>query len=183
MERTPMATLSTEPLTEDELIAQRKAWGGDRWDEVWDGVYFMSPLPNIEHQIFVARLTSIFQAVVDAGNLGIVFAGVNVSDRADGWTHNYRCPDVAVVLPGCPAQNCDTHWYGGPDFVVEIVSPDDRSRKKFDFYAKVGVREILLVDRAPWALELYVLDDGEFRLAGQSTPDSSLQLQSTVLPL
>jgi len=134
-----MATPSTATLTDDELIAQRKAWGSDRWDGVWDGVYFISPLPNIEHQLLVARFASIFIAVVEAGNSGIVFAGVNVSDRAEGWTKNYRCPDVAVVLPGCPAKNCDTHWKGGPDFVVEVVSPDDRSRKKLDFYAKVGV--------------------------------------------
>ena len=178
-----MATLSTDSLTEDQLIAQRQAWGADRWDEVWDGAYFMSPLPNIEHQLLATRLAAVFQLALGPGDPGIAIAGVNVSDRDDGWTKNYRCPDVAVILTGCMAKNCDTHWCGGPDFVVEIVSPDDRSRKKFDFYAKIGVRELVIIDRAPWALELYQLEADELQSAGRSTVDSAVQLQSRVLPL
>jgi Uma2 family endonuclease len=178
-----MATVSTDNLTEDQRIAQRQAWGADRWDEVWDGVYSMSPLPNIEHQFLVAKLTAILQAVLDAANPGIVFAGVNVSDREEGRAHDYRCPDVAVVLPGGPAQNCETHWCGGPDFLVEIVSPDDRSRQKLDFYARIGVRELFIVDRTPWALELYRLKEDELQSIGQSVVESPVQLQSTVLPL
>ena len=30
------------------------------------------------------------------------FAGTNVSDREDDWRKNFRCPDVAVFLPGNP---------------------------------------------------------------------------------
>ena len=41
-----------------------------------------------------------FHAVVDAGGLGEAFPGVNVSDRSDDWTQNYREPDVAVFLEG-----------------------------------------------------------------------------------
>ena len=74
-----------------------------------------------------------------------------------------------------------THWYGGPDFAVEVISPYDRSRKKLDFYAKVGVRELLLVDRKPWSLELYRLTDGELKLVGEITPDPPRRLTSDVL--
>ena len=78
------------------------------------------------------------------------FPGCNVSDQPERWKRNYRCPDVAVFLPGNPAEDRGTHWYGGPDFAAEVHSRFDRSRKKFGFYAKVGVRELLLVDRHPW---------------------------------
>ncbi|MBI3862807.1 MAG: Uma2 family endonuclease [Planctomycetia bacterium] len=178
-----MVMLVVEPRLEETLKAERRASGADRWDEVWDGVYFMSPLPNIEHQLFVGMLTATFQNVLDAGKRGTAYPGINVSDREDDWAQNYRCPDVAVFLTGSPARNLDTHWCGGPDFAVEIVSLDDRSREKLEFYARVGVRELLIVDRDPWALEMYRLEAGELRMSGKSTVDSAVQLQSEVLPL
>ena len=39
----------------NELIAQRQASGADRYDEVWEGVYMMSPIANNEHQALVFR--------------------------------------------------------------------------------------------------------------------------------
>ena len=78
--------------------------------------------------------------------------------------------------PDNPAEDRETHWYGGPDFAVEILSPFDRSREKFDFYAKVGVRELMLVARRPWKLELYRRTDKNWDLVGTSepAPDSPL---------
>jgi Uma2 family endonuclease len=143
----------------------------------------MSPLSDIQHQILATRIAAIIQIALGPGEPGIAIAGVNVSDREDNWTKNYRCPDVAVVLKGCAAKNCGTHWCGGPDFLVEIVSPDDRSRQKFDFYARIGVRELLIIDRLPWSLELYRLEEDELQSVGRSSLEAQLQLQSTVLPL
>jgi len=178
-----MVMLVAEPHLEEQLRRERKESGADRFDEVWEGVYHVSPIPNIEHQMIVGRLCVIFQVVLDPGGLGTAFPGVNVSDREEGWNHNYRGPDVAVVLKGNRAKDCGTHWCGGPDFLVEIVSPDDRSREKLAFYSQIGVRELLIVDRDPWALELYRLEAGQLQLAGRSSLDSPVQLQSQVLPL
>ena len=69
-----------------------------------------------------------------------------------------------------------TFWYGGPDFAVEVISPFDRSRKKFEFYARVGVRELLLVNRKPWSLELYRLDRGRAEAGRQDLRPTSSQL-------
>ena len=113
-----------------------------------------------------------------------IFPGCNVSDRPRRWKRNYRCPDVAVFLPGNPAEDRDTHWFGGPDFAVEILSPYDRSRQKFGFYAKAGVRELMLVVRRPWSLELYRRANKDFELAGKSEPSlDSPPLLSAVLNL
>jgi Uma2 family endonuclease len=178
-----MVMLVAEPGLEEQLKAERRESGSDRFDEVWEGVYCVSPIPNIEHQFIVGRLVTVFQAIIDAGDSGMAFPGVNVSDREEGWEHNYRGPDIALVLEGCPAKNCGTHWCGGPDLIVEIVSRGDRSREKVEFYSQIGVRELLIVDRDPWALEMYQLEEGRLRLAGRSTPDAPTQLQSRVLPL
>jgi len=178
-----MATLVTDRLLAEELIQQRRANGSDRWDEVWEGTYVMTPLPNDEHQQIVSRLTSIFEEVIGWPGLGDVRPGVNVTDREDDWTANYRCPDVAVYLQDTHAENRDTHWLGGPDFLVEVVSPDDRTRDKLDFYAKVGTREMLVVDRAPWSLELYRLSGSELKLTVTSSVASPTVLSSEVVPL
>ena len=152
-------------------------------DEVWDGVYIVSPGPNDEHQDLTGEFDAIFKITIQWPRLGLVRPGVNVSDREDQWEHNFRCPDVVVYLNGTTARNLGTHWVGGPDFAVEVVSRDDRSRDKLDFYARVGTREVLVVDRYPWRLELYRLRDGVLALVGSSTLDHPDVLASEVLPL
>src|SRR2546423_8714240 len=142
-----MPTLVMDPHIEEQLLENRRAWGGDRFDEVWDGVYVMAPMANLEHQQLMINVGAAFVNAFAGQPEILVFPGVNVSDRKKGWEKNFRCPDVAVVLPGSSAIDCDTFYFGGPDFVVEIVSDFDRSREKFEFYARVGVREMLLVDR------------------------------------
>ena len=164
-----MAVYITDPDLEKRLKSEREANGSDRLDEVWDGVYFMPRLANNEHQFFVIQLAQVFQSVLGNLDQGMVYPGVNVSNREKGWKKNYRCPDVAVFLPGSKAKNCGTHWHGGPDFAVEIVSPKDRSREKLPFYSSVGVGELLLIDRQPWSLELFRLQGGELVSCGRST--------------
>src|SRR3990172_11765297 len=138
-----MATVVLDRQFAEMLREQRAASGADRWDEVWEGTYMMTPLPNYEHQQIANRLGAICEDVVGWGTAAVVMQGTNVSDRDLGWQSNYRCPDVAVYLAGNKATNCDTHWCGGPDFAVEIVSDDDQSREKIPFYAKVSTRELL----------------------------------------
>jgi Uma2 family endonuclease len=143
----------------------------------------MAPLPNDEHQFLQSRLNTILDVTVGLGGTGEVRAGVNVSDREQDWKENYRCPDVAVFLRGTAARNMRTFWLGGPDFAIEIVSPDDASRDKLDFYASVGVRELLVVDRDPWQVELYRLSGRALLEVGRSTDLNSNVLRSEVVPL
>jgi Uma2 family endonuclease len=172
-----------DPRDAEELLRTRHASGLDQYDEVWDGVYVMAPLANDEHQDFATQLAGILLAVIGWLELGKVRAGVNVSDRVENWIENFRVPDVALFLKDGAAQNHGTHWFGGPDWGCEIVSPGDRSRQKLDFYAKIGTRELLIVDRDPWSLELYALKRKKLRLVGRSTPKNAKALVSTVLPL
>ncbi|HEV2969469.1 MAG TPA: Uma2 family endonuclease [Pirellulales bacterium] len=178
-----MATLVTDPFVEQQILAERAELGTDRYDEVWEGTYMMTPLPNLEHQRLVMRLAAILENSIGQTGLGDVFPGANVSDREEGWKQNFRGPEVVVLLKGGRAKDCDTHLCGGPDFLIEITSPHDHSREKLVFYGKIGVRELMLIDREPWSLELYQLKDGELRLAGKSRLDESAVLTSAVVPL
>ena len=90
---------------------------------------------------------------------------------------------MAVFLNDTRATNQGTHWFGGPDFAVEIVSPNDRTREKLDFYASVGTRELLIIDRDPWVLELYRLQNDQLALVDRSTTDNGTPLVSDTVPL
>jgi len=178
-----MTILVTDPSLEERLILERKNAGADRYDEVWEGVYVMTPMPNVEHQEFVTGLASIFQEIVVWPRLGKVCAGLNLSDRDDDWEHDYRVPDVAVFLNETRAENLDTHLRGAVDFLVEVTSPGDRTREKLPFYGRLGVRELLVVDRQTWALELYAFQSGALQKRGRCTLETGDTLRSTILPL
>ena len=173
-----MPILLTDPEREEELRAERSSSDGDKWNEVWNGVLVMPTLPNDEHQEIQANL---IVPLVLAG-LGKVRGGVNVTDRHPDWKENFRGPDVVVYLPGNPAINYGTHWLGGPDFLVEIISPGDMAWDKLEFYAEVKTQEVMIVDRDPWRLELYRLNDGVLELAGSSDLENPAVLTSRVLP-
>jgi Uma2 family endonuclease len=169
----------------DKLRKERAATGADKYDEVWDGVLVLMPLPNVLHQHILVCLDAIMTAILGypGGNPNRWFPGINLSDRVEGWTSNYREPDFAVFLEGNPAENHGTHWVGGPDFAVEIVSTDDSAWDKLPFYAGVGTKEVLIIDRDPWLLELYQLKRGKLKLVGSAQPNDGTALASKVLPV
>ena len=177
------SVLVTDPEPARETKAKRATSDGHKWNEVWEGVLVMPTLPNDEHQEIQNRLQVAFTLFCEQNGLGKVRGGVNVTDRHPDWKENYRCPDVVVYMDGNPAVNHGTHWLGGPDFLAEIISEGDLAWDKLDFYAKVNTREVLIVDRDPWALELYQLRAGKLKLAGRSDLTNPAVLTSSVLPL
>jgi Uma2 family endonuclease len=172
-----MSMIINDELIEARLLEERRAKGLDGHDEVWDGVYVMSPLANNEHQRLTSELVVALHGIVSAKGLGRIYPGAIVSDRDVDWTKNYRVPDVLVFLNGTTAEDRDTHWFGGPDFAIEIVSPGDRSLEKLDFYATVNTRELLVIDRKPWRLTLYARGSNE---AMQPVAVSGLDRESIV---
>jgi hypothetical protein len=102
------------------FIQQRQQFGIDQHDEVWDGLYVVPPLANNPHQRLAGAFTGILFNVITLEDRGQVFPGANVSDRRADWEHNFRGPDVVVVLNDSQAVDCGTHWQGGPDFLIEI---------------------------------------------------------------
>src|SRR5262245_61323744 len=163
-----MPMLVLDPNIQADLLQIRQASGLDKYDEVWEGVTVIMPLPNDEHQEIATSLATVFTLVFGWPNPHKIRSGVNVSDRVADWTDNFREPDVVIYLQGTTAVNYGTHWCGGPDLAVEIASPGDRPRDKLPFYASVRTREVLIVDRDPWQLELYQLQQGQLVSVGRS---------------
>jgi Uma2 family endonuclease len=75
-----------------------------------------------------------------------VYQQINVAGPGN-WTENYRIPDL-VLLTTCRFQIDQNEYFdGGPDVVVETHDPGDESYEKLDFYFKLGVREVWIIDR------------------------------------
>src|SRR5579883_1504156 len=178
-----MAIMILDPSLEKRVRTEYERDSPDRPTEVWEGMTVVAPLPNTDHFQLVFDLTAAFATVIDRSRGDRALPGGNVSDRDAGWAHNYRNPDVMVVLAGGRAVDHDTHWTGGPDLVVEIISPGEDPHAKFGLYAGIGTREVLVVDRDPWALELYQLRAGQLAPAGRSDGPNPATFASSVLPL
>lgn len=176
------ATVILDDSVSEELIRDRQERGIDQHDEVWEGVYVMSPLANDEHQAIVAGFVSVFGFLLGFSGQAKVRPGVNVSDRVEDWNYNFRAPDVVVYLDETDATCHGAFWKGGPDFAVEVASKKDRTRDKLDFYAKVGTRELLIVDRDPWQLELLRLEEGKLNSVGKSSIENADKLSSEIIP-
>jgi Uma2 family endonuclease len=162
------------------MIRRRRQLDIDHKDEVWDGVYVIMPDPTLVHQHIVTRMTVILVTVINDAGRGQAFAGTNVSDRRNDWKKNFRVPDVVVVLNEGRAIDCDTHWFGGPDFLVEVQSPGDDTDAKIPFYAELGVRELLIIHRDTRRLRL-LRHDGTDLVPVE--PDDKKWLTSAVVPL
>lgn len=168
----------------ETILEQRRARGTRAHDEVWDGVPYIMPEADNEHQDLAYLFGMYFGiAVLLNGPGGRVNNTTNLSDRIEGWKENYRNPDLAYFAPTTEAEDHGTFWCGGPDFLLEIVSPDDMSREKLPFYASIGTREVLILDRDPWQLELYHLRRGRLRQVGTAKPGDGKALASNVVPL
>jgi Uma2 family endonuclease len=178
-----MDTLIVDPRVSQRLIEERRAHGADRFDEVWDGVYIMAPAPNDEHQDLSGGFTEVLRTVIDRRGLGKTRPSINLASDPDDWENDYRLPDVTVYFKDSMADCQGTYWSGPPNFVVEISSLWDKTREKLDFYANIGAREALLVDRDPWQLEIYRLQGESLTLVASVTPGDVNAIESDVLPL
>lgn len=127
----------------DGELAWRKERGLDRRDEMWEGVLHMTPAPMVEHQRVLDKLIQ-FLAHVERTGRGRIVSGINVF-RGD---EDYRIPDLTFVAAGRDALLArDGVRGGGPDAVIEIRSPHDETHEKLGFYAAIGTREVIVVDR------------------------------------
>jgi Uma2 family endonuclease len=166
-----------------EFIQERRDWGVDQHDEVWEGVYIAPPLATNPHQDLVADLTVILHIVIKSEGRGRVFPGVNVSDRRLGWKRRFRAPDVVVALNNTRAVDCNTHWIGGLDFLVEVQTPGDESLEKIPFYSEIGVQELLIVHRDPRQLRLYRHNGRKLLQVKPSNYQGAAWLVSAIVPL
>lgn len=146
-------------VTPEELERRRKL-GLDHWDEMWEGVLHMTPAPKVEHQRIQIELAAFLLPLVKRRRRGTLAVGINIFNE-DSAKDDYRIPDFTFVAAGREGLiHEDGIRGGGPDAVIEIRSPGDESYEKLPFFAALGVREVMVIDRDTKRPEVY-------RLAGE----------------
>jgi Uma2 family endonuclease len=139
----------------EEFLAERRRLGLDKQDELWDGVLHMVPPPASRHQRVVSHLFVALAAIAKRRDLEVWGDSTGVFDPGGGW----RIPDLSVSRP----DQVSDRGLECAELVVEVLSPDDESRDKLVFYAKVGVREVWLIDPDTRGFEIFELVDDAYR--------------------
>jgi Uma2 family endonuclease len=150
------------PSVPPDIAAWRKRTGADRWDEMWDGVLHMPPMPNRAQQELEAALETFLRSAWAPLRQAKVYHQINVA-AIGGWPNNYRIPDLVVLLPQRFAIDRNEYFEGAPDVVVEIHSPGAETYEKLPFYAELGVPEVWVIHRDTRVPELYALRGKRYR--------------------
>ncbi|NEE00688.1 Uma2 family endonuclease [Phytoactinopolyspora halotolerans] len=136
-----------------DLLERRRALGQDLFDEVWEGEYHMVPAPHGQHGDVDDQLAQLIGPLARA-------SGLRGSGPCNiGESNNHRVPDRAYFARGTTPRAFNPT----AEIVVEIVSPGDESREKFDFYFQAGVTEVLIVDPGEHSVDWYTRADSTFR--------------------
>jgi Uma2 family endonuclease len=143
-------------------LEEHKSSAAAQWDEMWNGVLHMPPMPNGMHQDFSLDLASYIKWRWAKPLGGRVRQEVNLTTPADEaqWTLNYRIPDIVLLDRDRLHIDKNEYMVGAPLVVVEIKSPGDETYAKFPFYAGLGVPEVWVFDRDTKAPEIHTLSGG-----------------------
>ena len=138
------------------ILDWRRTTGADQWDEMWEGVLHMVPPPNREHQDLEGALERWLRSHWAEPQGNKVYHQIAVSPEGTPrgeWVHNYRTPDLVLLLPGDFGIDRNEYFAGPPSVVVEIRSPNDETYEKLPFYAEIGVPEVWVIDRDSKAVD------------------------------
>lgn len=149
--------------------------------EVIEGVLYVTPAPNFDHQYTVGEIFAALRTYVREHQLGMVISApfeVRLPDIAPVVQ-----PDVLFIAAERTPRPGAARFVGPPALIVEVISRSTaRTDKvvKFSAYERAGVREYWLVDVRTHSVEVYSLsEEGTYELAGQYV--SGETVTSTVL--
>lgn len=134
---------------DERYLEERRRHGQDKKDEVWDGVLHMIPPASYVHGNLIGQLLIALDPIAKRRGLIANVDGVGVFEHE----LNYRIPDITLAR----SDQISKRGLEGAELVVEMLSPHDEARAKFPFYAKVGVREIWLIQPETRVIEIFTL--------------------------
>ena len=164
------------PEVEAGILDWRRRTGADRWDELWDGVLHMPPMPDRSHQVLELALGAWLKTFWAHPRGCKVYPPINLA-LPGRWPADYRIPDLVLLTPDRFHIDRNEYFEGGPTVVVEIRSPGDGSYEKLPFYAQLHVPEVWIVDRDTRQPEVFRLVDADYQPA---PPDSDGWVLSSI---
>lgn len=130
----------------EKMLDERRRHGLDVRDEMWDGVLHVVPPPGGPHQRLSTKLTVRLSLLAEA--LGLV---PHMETGLFRDPDDYRVPDQLYCRP----EHTSDRGAEGGELVVEVRSPGDETYDKLDFYAALGVREVLVVHPVERRVEVF----------------------------
>jgi hypothetical protein len=140
------------------MLDERRRRGEDRRDEMWDGLPHLQPVLDRAHQELATAFLRAADPVSEAAGLRI-----GQHPRLFRSADDYRVPDQAVYRP----EQMSERGLESAELVIEIRQDWDQTYEKLDFYARVGVEEVLVLHPQPRGVEL-LLERGGRMLPVQS---------------
>jgi Uma2 family endonuclease len=127
------------------------------------GEAIIMPPPSLRHQDVIRFLVTLLSWFVEDRDLGrVFFAPIQMRLTTSG-----REPDILFVAAEHYSRLRSLYLDGPADLVVEVISPDSRSRdhvEKFREYQQAGIPEYWLIDPARREAVFYALsEDGAYR--------------------
>lgn len=173
----PRSTRGTPTWEIAHLFPEQGEWSEEEYFnldtnhliEYVDGCLEFLPIPTKTHQLLVQFLVRLLQDFVQPRSLGTVVSAPYRVRLREGL---FREPDILLAFPGRRLQEAESD---GADLVVEVVSPDPKSRKrdlkeKRTEYAAAAIPEYWIVDPEQQTITVLVLDGDEYRIHGEFKP-------------
>jgi Uma2 family endonuclease len=162
-------------MTEDEFVE----WCGEFWAEWVDGEVVMMMTVHRDHAFLHAFLVTLFRTFTEERDLGTVLA--EPFQIRLGPQRRRRAPDLFFVSSDRQNFIKKHHFEGGPDLIVEIVSPESEARdwrEKYAEYESAGVREYWVINPTSGRTEAYALAGDRYA----PIPVRDGKIPSAVLP-
>jgi Uma2 family endonuclease len=162
LETRPAIVTASDTMSYDEFLARTDEDAHREWVE---GSSIAMPPVSDDHSELGGFLIAVVRHYAEARNLGVVRYEPFQMKLGAGLPG--RAPDLMFIASDNLPRLQPTFLDGPADLVVEIVSPESRTRDrgdKFDEYEQGGVREYWLIDAPRERAEFYQRDhNGVFR--------------------
>lgn len=131
--------------------------------EIIDGNLFIMESPDGRHQLLLGELHLQIGNYLRDKKCTVFLAPFDVAlskSKKKNEIYNVVQPDIMVL---CDMNKYEGRYiFGGPDFVIEIVSPFNKSHdyvKKLKLYQEYGVKEYWIVDYKEHVILPYILNE------------------------
>ena len=124
-------------------------WLADRRLELIDGRIYNLAAAKLTHEIIVKELLTDLNSFTRKSKRSCLVLGSNAGVNIDSNQKTVLLPDITILCDHKKINWDDEHIWGGPDLVIEVLSPSTRRKDmtlKLHKYASRGVREYWIID-------------------------------------
>lgn len=147
-----------------------------------DGDFIMAPAPNLKHQEVSRNIETEIAKFLEKNPIGKIL-DAPIDYYVD--TYNVVQPDLVYISKERYNILFDRGIRNAPDLIIEIISTGtedtDRNLKK-DLYWRAGVKEYWIVDLEKESIEVYKLENSEYRLTKIYWKSNNERIRTDLLP-